>query len=159
MYYINREFPNALYVSSNTGVYNAVSVKSSGRYTYKEIIQNGYGCSVLTVKNVITIKTEYTNTIAHWKYVGTGGDNGNGTFKKMGTSTFTGKAGNSVTIPSNLVQSYTGYYNTGVAGSYWGTGTWSNKNIGSSFTQPACNVWMEYYYYPNTYTNSISHWA
>lgn len=159
MYYINREFPNALYVSSNTGVYNAVSVKSSGRYTYKEIIQNGYGCSVLTVKNVITIKTEYTNTIAHWKYVGTGGDNGNGTFKKMGTSTFTGKAGNSVTIPSNLVQSYTGYYNTGVAGSYWATGTWSNKNIGSSFIQPACNVWIEYYYYPNTYTNSIAHWA
>ena len=159
MYYINREFPNALYVSSNTGVYNAVSVKSSGRYTYKEIIQNGYGCSVLTVKNVITIKTEYTNSITHWKYVGTGGDNGNGTFKKMGTSTFTGKAGNSVTIPSNLVQSYTGYYNTGVAGSYWGTGTWSNKNIGSSFIQPACNVWIEYYYYPNTYTNSIAHWA
>lgn len=150
MYYINREFPNALYVSSNTGVYNAVSVKSSGRYTYKEIIQNGYGCSVLTVKNVITIKTDYTNSITHWKYVGTGGDNGNGTFKNMGTSTFAGKSGNSVTIPSNLVQSYTGYYNTGVAGSYWATGTWSNKNIGSSFTQPACNVWMEYYYYPKS---------
>ena len=159
MNYINREFPNALYVSSNTGVYNAVSVKSSGRYTYKEIIQNGYGCSVLTVKNVITIKTEYTNTIAHWKYVGTGGDNWDGTFKKMGTSTFTGKAGNSVTIPSNLVQSYIGYFNTGVAGSYWGTGTWSNKNIGSTFIQPESSLWIEYYYYPNTYTNSISHWA
>lgn len=159
MYYINREFPNALYVSSNTGVYNAVSVKTSGRYTYKEIIQNGYGCSVLTVKNVITIKTEYTNTIAHWKYVGTGGDNANGTFKKMGTSTFTGKAGNSVTIPKNLVQSYTGYYNTGVSGSYWGTGTWSSKDIGSTFIQPESSLWIEYYYYPNTYTNSISHWA
>ena len=159
MNYINREFPNALYVSSNTGVYNAVTAKSSGRYTYKTIIQNGYGCSVLTVKNVITIKTEYTNTIIHWKYVGTGGDNGNGTFKKMGTSTFTGKAGNSVTIPKNLVQSYTGYYNNGVAGSYWGTGTWSTKNIGSSFTQPSSAVVMEYYYYPDSYTNSIHHWA
>ena len=59
MNYINREFPNALYVSSNATVYNAVSVISSGRYTYKQIIQNGYGCSVLTVKNVVPIKKVY----------------------------------------------------------------------------------------------------
>lgn len=159
MYYINREFPNALYVSSNTGVYNAVTAKSSGRYTYKTIIQNGYGCSVLTVKNVITIKTDYTNIITHWKYVGTGGDNDNGTFKNMGTSTFIGKSGNSVTIPSNLVQSYTGYYNNGVAGSTWGTSRWSDKNIGSTFIQPESSLWIEYYYYPCNYTDSVSHWA
>lgn len=55
-YYVNREFPNALYVSSNTAVYNAVSIKTSGRYIYKDIIQSGYGCSVLTVKNVIPVK-------------------------------------------------------------------------------------------------------
>lgn len=367
MYYVNREFPNALYVSSNTDVYNAVTIKTSGRYTYKQIIQNGYGCSVLTVKNVIPVKkvyisynvnggslssstystnayghisngstlyfqsinhgnkadpynastfgltrtgyqfagwkvrstgtildqnteyastvyaqyddsskttantstvycyldaqwtpnkvklayhpnggtatkatlndygflkyndetyfqtinhgskadpynastlgltrtgytfkgwkvkstgtvldqdTEYastvyaqhddkskttsntttvycylyaewekntyTNTVVHWKYVGTGGDNSTGTFKKMGSSTFTAKYADTVTIPSNLVQTYTGYYNTGVAGSYWGTSTWSSKNIGSTFTQPAKAVSMEYYYYPKT---------
>ena len=57
--YINREFPNALYVSSNTDVYSAVSVISSGRYTYSQIIQYGYGCSILTVKNVVPIKRVY----------------------------------------------------------------------------------------------------
>lgn len=367
MYYVNREFPNALYVSSNTDVYSAVTIKTSGRYTYKQIIQNGYGCSVLTVKNVIPVKkvyisynvnggslssstystnayghisngstlyfqsinhgskadpynastfglsrtgyqfagwkvrstgtildqnteyastiyaqyndsskttantstvycyldaqwtpnkvklayhpnggtatnatlndygflkynnetyfqsinhgskadpynastlgltrtgytfkgwkvkstgsvldqnTEYastvyaqhddkskttantttvycylyaewekntyTNTVVHWKYVGTGGDNSNGTFKKMGSSTFTAKYGDSVIIPSNLIQSYTGHYNTGIAGSYWGTSTWSSKDIGSKFTQPAKAISMEYYYYPKT---------
>ena len=362
--YVNREFPNALYVSENTAVYNAVTIKTSSRYTYKQIIQNGYGCSVLTVKNVIPVKkvhiaynpnggttntalnewgwvmldgtvyfhtinhgnsddpynastfgltrtgyqfggwkvnstgaildqntsyastvyaqyddaskttantstvycylyavwipntvkiayhpnggtasnatlndygflkyngetyfqtinhgskadpynastlgltrtgytfkgwkvkstgtvldqnTEYastvyaqhddknkttantttvycylyaewekntyTNTIAHWKYVGTGGDNSNGTYKYMGSSTFSGTYGSSVTIPSNLIQSYTGHYNTGIAGSYWGTSTWSSKNIGSTFTQPAQAISMEYYYYPKT---------
>ena len=362
--YVNREFPNALYVSENTAVYNAVTIKTNSRYTYKQIIQNGYGCSVLTVKNVIPVKkvniaynpnggttntalnewgwvmldgtvyfhtinhgksddpynastfgltrtgyqfggwkvhstgtildqnteyastvyaqyddaskttantstvycylyavwipntvklayhpnggtasnatlndygflkyngetyfqtinhgtkadpynastlgltrtgytfkgwkvkstgtvldqnTEYastvyaqhddkskttantktvycylyaewekntnTNTIAHWKYVGTGGDNSNGTYKYMGSSTFTGQYGDTVTIPTNLIQSYTGYYNTGVAGSYWGASTWTTKNIGSTFTQPAKAISMEYYYYPKT---------
>ena len=53
--YINREFPNSLYVDSDTDVYSAVTIKTSGRYTYKQIIQKGFGCSVLTVKNVITV--------------------------------------------------------------------------------------------------------
>ena len=57
--YINREFPNALYVSAKTDVYAAVSAISSGKYTYNQIISNGYGCSVLTVKNVIPIKKVY----------------------------------------------------------------------------------------------------
>lgn len=92
MYYINREFPNALYVSSNTGVYNAVSVKTSGRYTYKTIIQNGYGCSVLTVKNVITIKKDYTNTINHWAWGFNGnGNNGNRNAFRLSSTTFTKK--------------------------------------------------------------------
>lgn len=59
MNYINREFPNALYVSANTDVYSAVSVISSGRYTYSQIIQYGYGCSILTVRNVVPIKRVY----------------------------------------------------------------------------------------------------
>lgn len=53
--YINREFPNSLYVSSKTDVYAAVTISTSNKYTYKQIIQNGYGCSVLTVKNVVPI--------------------------------------------------------------------------------------------------------
>lgn len=59
MYYVNREFPNSLYVSSKTDVYSAVTIKTSDRYTYRQIIQKGYGCSVLTVKNVIPIKKVY----------------------------------------------------------------------------------------------------
>lgn len=57
--YINREFPNTLYVSSKTDVYSAITINTSSKYTYKQIIGNGYGCSVLTVKNVIPIKKVY----------------------------------------------------------------------------------------------------
>ncbi len=53
--YVNREFPNALYVSSDNDVYSEVTIKTSGRYKYKNIINKGYGCSVLTVKNVVPI--------------------------------------------------------------------------------------------------------
>ena len=95
-------------------------------------------------------KNTYTNTITHWKYVGTGGDNAAGTYKNMGTTTFTAKYGATATIPTGHVKSYTGFHNTGTAGSYWGTSTWSKKNIGSTFTQPAKNVSMEYLYYPKT---------
>lgn len=98
-----------------------------------------------------TAKT-YTNTIKHWRYVGTGGNNSNGTMYNAGDdSTFTATAGATVTIPSNLIKSYTGYSNNGNAGSYWGTSTWSSKSIGSTFVQPAANIGIEYYYYPITY--------
>ena len=95
-------------------------------------------------------KNTYTNTIIHWKYVGTGGDNSNGTYKNMGSTSFTAAYGATATIPSGHIKSYTGYHNTGTAGSYWGTSTWSSKTIGSTFTQPAKNISMEYYYQPNT---------
>lgn len=94
-------------------------------------------------------KLSYTNTIVHWKYVGTGGDNGDGTFKRMGSTTFTGTQGSTVTIPTSHIQSYSGYTNTGNVGSNWGTSTWSTKKIGATFIQPAANVSMEYYYYPD----------
>ena len=101
-------------------------------------------------------KSTYTNTIDHWIYVGTGGNNDNGTYKYMGSSTFTGTPGATVTIPTSLVQSYTGYYNTGAAGSYWGTNTWSDKKIGSTFVQPEKSISIEYRYHPNEYTVSYN---
>lgn len=61
MNYVNREFPNALYVSEKTDVYGAATIKTSSKYTYKEIIQNGLGCSVLTVKNVVPINKVYVS--------------------------------------------------------------------------------------------------
>lgn len=53
-YYINREFPNLLYVDEDIDVYDAVSIKTSGRYTYNNIVKKGYGCSVLKVSNVVS---------------------------------------------------------------------------------------------------------
>ena len=256
MNYINKAFPNALYVSSDNDVYSAVTISTNNKYTYKKIIHNGYGCSILTVKNIIPIKkvhiayhpnggttntkldqngwilmddkayfhsinhgktddpynastfgltrngyqfagwkvnstgtildqnteyasTEYTqyndrakttantntvychliavwekntytNTIIHWKYVGAGGDNSNGTYKKMEISTFEAKSGSTTTIPSDCIKTYTGYYNTGSAGSYWGDNIWTSKVIGTTFTQPAKSITMEYYYRPKT---------
>ena len=113
------------------------------------------GTSGLNI-NVSTGYQTYTNYIAHWKYVGTGGNNSDGTYQNMGTTSFNATYGSSVTIPSSHVQSYTGYHNTGSSGSYWGTSTWSNKTIGSTFTQPAGGVGIEYYYEPDTYTVSYN---
>ena len=89
-------------------------------------------------------KNTYTNTITHWKYVGTGGDNAAGTYKNMGTTSFTAKYGATATIPTGHIKSFTGYHNNGVAGSYWGTNTWSSKNIGSTFTQPAKGISIQF---------------
>ena len=127
--------------------------------SYSSTVYAHYNDSSKTTTNTVTVschlyavweKNTYTNTIVHWKYVGTGGDNADGTFLKLGTSTFTAQYADTVTIPSNVVKTVTGHYNTGQAGSYWGTSTWSKKNIGSTFTQPAKNVSMEYLYYPKT---------
>jgi hypothetical protein len=106
--------------------------------------------------NFYTAYNTYTNYIYHWKYVGTGGDNGDGTFKHMGTTSFTGTCASAVTIPTSHIQSYTGHHNDGIAGSYWGTSSWSDKTIGSTFTQPAGSVNIEYYYFPDTYTVSYN---
>ena len=99
--------------------------------------------------NFYTSYATYTNYIVHWKYVGTGGDNGDGSLKNMGTTSFTGTYGSAVTIPSDHIQSYPGYSHNSVAGSYWGTSSWGGKTIGTTFTQPAGSVNIEYYYYPN----------
>lgn len=94
-----------------------------------------------------------TNTIAHWRWVGSGGNNSAGTqYNDGNNTTFTGNVGTAVTIPSSHVKSFTGYHNTGVAGGTWGGSTWTSKNIGSTFTQPSSGVYIEYYYEPNTYT-------
>lgn len=51
--FMNRHFPNLLYVDKDMTIYSAVSVKSSGLYTYNDIIQKGYGCAVLSVSNAV----------------------------------------------------------------------------------------------------------
>lgn len=155
MYYINREFPNALYVSSNTGVYNAVTAKSSGRYTYKTIIQNGYGCSVLTVKNVITIKKDYTNTINHWAWGFNGnGNNGNRDAFRLSSTTFTKKSGEVFTLTeADATAIPNGFYlnNTYQIGTSSVDGTWKNYPYGTKFTQKNYNMGFEYDYHPYTY--------
>lgn len=155
MYYINREFPNCLYVSSNTGVYNAVSVKTSGRYTYKTIIQNGYGCSVLTVKNVITIKKDYTNTINHWAWGFNGnGNNGNRNAFRLSSTTFTKKSGDVFTLTeADATAIPNGFYlnNTYQIGTSSVDGTWKNYPYGTKFTQKDYSMGFEYDYHPYTY--------
>lgn len=155
MYYINREFPNALYVSSNTGVYNAVTAKSSGRYTYKTIIQNGYGCSVLTVKNVITIKKDYTNTINHWAWGFDGnGNNGNRNAFRLSSTTFTKKSGEVFTLTeADATAIPNGFYlnNTYQIGTSSVDGTWKNYPYGTKFTQKNYSMGFEYDYHPYTY--------
>lgn len=92
----------------------------------------------------------YTNTIQHWVYVGTGGDNHDGTQKLMGTSTFECESATTVTIPESSIVNYWCYYFTGKAGSNWGTNTFSSKDIGSTFVQPDRSITIEYYYMPKT---------
>lgn len=94
----------------------------------------------------------YTNTIQHWRYIRSGGNNVPGTMKRYENedTVFTSAYGLEATIPTNQIKNYTGFFNTGVANSHsW---SWQPKNIGTKFTQPANNVTIEYYYYPNTVT-------
>lgn len=86
--YVNREFPNSLYISSNTDVYSAVSIKTSGRYTYKSIITQGYGCSILVVKNAITIKKVNINYHPNGGSVSAAGIDSSGFITLDGTKTF-----------------------------------------------------------------------
>ena len=98
----------------------------------------------------------YTNTIYHYQYFGpnNNGANANG-WKLKETSTFTAKYGDTVTVPSSQVKSYSGYRNSGTAGSSFfaaSGATWGTKVIGTgTFIQPTSGVTMEYYYYPLYY--------
>ena len=150
--YVNREFPNLLYVSSNTGVYSAVSPISTGRYTYKTIINSGLGCSVLTVKNVYTIP-KYNNTISHWAWGFNGnGNNGNKqafflkktTYSKKYGDTFKLNSSNAVTVPN-------GFYLENSYGSSSITGTWREFSFDYTITQKTSPIAVEYDYYPITY--------
>ena len=155
MNYINREFPNALYVSSDTAVYKAVSAKSSGRYAYKDIVKNGYGCSVLTVKNIITIKKDYTDTINHWAWGFNGnGNNGNRDAFKIAVTTFTKKNGDVFTLTeANAAAIPNGFYlnNTYQIGTSSVDGTWRNYPYGTKFTQKNNSMGFEYDYHPYNY--------
>lgn len=156
----------------NPKTYNA----STASFTLKNPTRTGYTFTGWTGSNGSTPQTSvtvskgssgnksytanwrantYTNYITHWKYVGSGGNNGDGTMLNMGTTSFTGSYGSSVAIPSSHVKSYTGYYNTGSAGS-GSFGGWKTFSIGSSFTQPAGSASFEYYYYPTTYSISYN---
>lgn len=152
--YINREFPNALYVSANTDVYSAVSVITSGKYTYKQIIGNGYGCSVLTVKNVITINTEYTNTIGHWAWGFNGnGNNNDKTAYNIDNTSY--KKGQGVIF--YLDESYSckipnGFYLKQDYVTNELEGKWVTYPFGTAITQPAKSFWVQYNYNPIDYS-------
>ena len=96
----------------------------------------------------------YNNSISHWRYVGTGGNNSNGRYYHDSNedNTFPGTYGQNVVVPADKARSYTGYHSTGYGQSYWGTNTWSSKNFGETFVQPAGAISVEYYYLLNEYT-------
>lgn len=173
MNYINREFPNALYVSSNTDVYSAVSVISSGRYTYRQIIQYGYGCSILTVKNVVPINrvyiayhpnggtttyplnvngyvmmngTPYFHSLTH----GTNGDPYNASTLGLTRAGYTFKGwqilGSSVILDQDTQYASTQY-------TYYIDSSKTTANTQIVYCHLFA-VWES-----NTYTNGISHWA
>ena len=151
--YINREFPNSLYVSAKTDVYAAVTISTSNKYTYKQIISNGYGCSVLTVKNVITINTTHTDTIAHWAWGFNGnGHNANKDAFKLTSTSFTKKKGDTFILDASFgCQIPNGFYLKNVFGTYSVTGSWTAYSFGTSVTQKASNMSFEYDYYPTNY--------
>ena len=153
MNYINRELPNSLYVSAKTDVYAAVTITTSGRYTYKQIIQNGYGCSVLTVKNVITINPTYTNSIDHWAWGFNGnGHNSNKDAFKLTSTSFTKKKGDIYTLDASYACKIpNGFYLHKNFGSSSITGTWTGYAIGTSITQKASNFYAEFDYYATNY--------
>ena len=171
--YINRELPNTLYVSSNTDVYSAVSIISSGRYTYSSIISYGYGCSVLTVKNVIPIKKVYiayhpnggtTNTsLNEWGWVmldgtvyfhsinhGNSDDPYNASTFGMTRAGYTFK-GWQVYSTGVILNQDTSYAST-VYADYRG----SNMTTANT-SEVYCYLYAQWE--ATTYTNNIDHWA
>lgn len=154
--YINREFPNALYVSAKTDVYAAVTAITSGKYTYNQIISNGYGCSVLTVKNVITINTTHTNSIDHWAWGFKGnGHNSNKDAFKLTSTSFTKKKDDVFSLDSSFACKIpNGFYLHNNFGTSYITGTWAGYPIGTNIIQRAANMYVEYDYYATNYNVS-----
>ena len=168
-YYINREFPNLLYVDKDITVYSAVSVISSGRYTYNDIIQKGYGCSVLQVSNilpqksvrVIFNKNDGSGDVAEQTFVyGASGNrfgyNNDGTPKWSNNSGQFGgwdRTGYTLLGWSESAAATTAGYET-----YSGVGNfWINEKVPypkTSGTVDLYAVWSN-----NAYTNTIGHWA
>ena len=154
--YINREFPNALFVSAKTDVYAAVTAITSGKYTYNQIISNGYGCSVLTVKNVITINTTHTNSIDHWAWGFKGnGHNANKDAFKLTSTSFTKKKGDVFSLDSSFAcRIPNGFYLHNNFGTSYISGTWTGYPIGTNVTQKAANMYVEFDYYATNYNVS-----
>ena len=151
--YINREFPNALYVSAVTDVYAAVTAITSGKYTYKQIIANGYGCSILTVKNVIAVNTTHTNTIDHWAWGFKGnGNNANKDAYNLTKTTYTKKKGDVYTLDASYACKIpNGFYLHKNFGSSSITGTWTAHPVGTTVTQKASSLYAEFDYYATNY--------
>lgn len=117
-HYVNREFPNLLFVADDTPFYlsvpNLIGIYTSpSRYSYKQIIDNGLGCSVLKVSNVIPIN--YTMT-----YVPQGGVL-NGSTANCSSSL---PANSNVWYPAPTRDGYTwdGWYDSPSGGNFCGGG-------------------------------------
>ncbi|MGN0451622.1 MAG: InlB B-repeat-containing protein [Acutalibacteraceae bacterium] len=169
-YYINREFPNMLYVDTDITIYSAVSVISSGRYTYNDIIQKGYGCSVLKVSNILSStynityngnggtyagKESHTYTATYGTdyyvysnegffvrpgYTFNGWIDQNGVDWHMGDYYWTWSYDYDVTLYAQWIPNTYNITYNGNGGTYYGSSTWSNT---ASYGE-------SYYVYDNT---------
>ena len=97
---------------------------------------------------------KYTNTIRHYQQRAANHDDANQNgWKYIESTTFTANYGSTVTIPPGHVKTYPGHYNTGFANSSaW---NWSRKDIGTTFTQPANGISIDYYY--NGYSLTVKY--
>ena len=134
--------------------YHTMTITGYGKHTIKTVDYKMAGNTQVQSEFVTTInipEPKYTNTIYHWKNVGTGGDNASGTHKLVGSTSFTGTYNKSTTIP-NHAKTIKGYHCTNTLGSGSFGPSWKTFNVGDRYTQPAGSVVFETYYNPNTYT-------
>ena len=127
---------------------------AAGTYTASQKIGTGkYGNITLVAQWQINT---YTNIIQHWAlgFVNGEGNNtsnnafhlGKTSWKKEYGGTNTYSASDAITIPNGFYLGSTFY-----SSSYATGGSWTSYPMGTSFTQPAKDTSVDYYYHPYTY--------
>lgn len=96
----------------------------------------------------------YTNTIAHWASGFNGeGNNSNGTYYNIASTSFTSKYNANFTLDSGKgVSPPNGYYLSSTFGTSYISGSWSGYTMPYNVTQKAGAGSFEYDYHPYSYT-------
>ena len=111
---------------------------------------DGGWCTASTSTTLTDITREFENTINHYRLIPEHSEANTRGWVLTESTSLSGTYNTSVTIPTSAIKDYSGFYHNKDVGSYWGTSSYSFKNVGSTFTQPSQAINIEYFYYPKS---------